>query len=106
MPIKSNLLSIAFKFGLSLSVIASLTQVVQARPDTKAYSCPALKNFVTSHGAVTMNTKNSYVYKRFVSNRSYCQMSQLLERTKVPSASGSCFLNICYDRQNREQGGR
>lgn len=73
------------------------TQSANARPSTQSFTCEGVKAFVNQRGAVVMDTKNNRVYKRFVKNRSFCELVQATARMSVPTKSGRCSLKICKD---------
>ncbi len=68
-----------------------------ARPNTKSYTCSGVQNLVSSRGAIVLNTKNSSVFERFVANQSFCQRNEKTKLISVPTKSGTCRLNVCYE---------
>ncbi|MDD9909619.1 MAG: hypothetical protein OXR62_08005 [Ahrensia sp.] len=80
-----------------MAVLLILTGHAEARPSTKSFTCEDAREFVNQQGAVVMDTKSSRVYRRFVSNRSYCSAFELIEWHFVPTKSGSCSLKICEE---------
>ena len=92
------------KSGVFITAITSIVMIgsgyverVEARPSTKALSCSAVKQLVNQRGGVVLDTKNSRVYKRFVKNRTFCNLEQVTRNISVPSKSGSCRLKICVE---------
>lgn len=69
----------------------------EARPSTQAFTCAGVQNFVEDRGAVVMNTTKSWVYRRFVADRSYCDRGESTVRYSVPTQSGRCGLRICKE---------
>ncbi len=82
---------------LGLTANLATTKSAEARPSTQQFTCPALKQFINQRGAVVMDTKNNRVYKRFVKNRSFCELVQGTARFTVPTQSGTCRVKICRD---------
>ncbi len=86
--------------ALGAVAIATIVQpgTADARPDTKSFTCEGVRDYVADRGAVVMNTKNRNVYRRFVSNQSFCQYNEGLRLHFVPTRSKkSCSLKICVD---------
>ncbi|MEE9375664.1 MAG: hypothetical protein V3V04_04960, partial [Rhizobiaceae bacterium] len=63
-----------FFASVSAAIVSTflLPQLADARPSTRSYSCERVKDIIHDRGAIVLNTKNSHVYRRFVSNRNYC----------------------------------
>lgn len=61
------------------------TTIVQARPDTRYMSCGQANSLVQNNGAIIFST-GAHTYDKYVKNRAYCNMGQILERAFVPTA--------------------
>lgn len=91
------------KTTLSTAVaVLCLVGVAEARESTQNYTCSGAKQLVKSKGAIVLNTKNSNIYKRFVANRSYCSIDQIVKFHSVPTKAGRCLLKICVDYEPKE----
>ena len=87
----------------ALAISQAVSSVAHARPNSNAYTCPALKDLVAQRGAVVLNTKSSstyQVYGRFVANRSYCGSDERLMGFKVPAKESTCKLKLCIKSDN------
>ncbi len=83
--------------GAALAFALLSTTGADARPSTKSYSCQGVKQLISQRGAVVMDTKNRSVYRRFVSSRRQCQLTEKTERFTVPTSTGRCRLLVCKD---------
>ncbi len=73
------------------------TSLAAARPSTRSFTCDGLVRFIQARGAVVMNTKNAYVYRRFVAHSGYCYAGETTVYYAVPTKTGTCRLQICED---------
>ena len=90
-------------FVAALAISQVIIPVAHARPNSNAYTCPALKDLVAQRGAVVLNTKSNstyQVYGRFVANRSYCGSDEQLIGFKVPAKESTCKLKLCIKSDN------
>lgn len=77
---------------------AFITTGAEARPNTRSYSCSALRQLIARRGAVVMNYKGNSVYKKFVRDVRFCRFPHnTVRRFSVASKSGRCSLLICYE---------
>lgn len=83
---------------LTTVLVPAFVAPTLARDTTRAYTCSQVQALVKQRGAVVLDTKNSSVYKRFVSSRKHCSLEEVTERYTVPTKSGSCRLKICIGR--------
>ena len=97
MPIRLLLSTVIF--------FLSLSQLTQARDSTLNYTCHGAKELIRRYGAVVLDTKGPYVYKRFVHNRRWCNLEEVTKRYRVPTRDGWCQLRICH-QLNPGAGGR
>lgn len=91
------LLTTGFMFGTSM-------EEANARSSTKSFTCEGVKDLVYDRGAIVLNTKNRNVYRRFVANRSFCQVEEIVKSYRVPTRTGSCRLLICREITYRRNG--
>jgi hypothetical protein len=70
----------------------------QSRPSTLAMSCAQTARLVGSRGAIVMNTGPN-TYDRYVSNRNFCEINEVLEPIWAPTADNpQCFIGYrCRD---------
>lgn len=83
-------------FTIVISMI--YVNIATARPSTRSFTCDELVRFIQARGAVVMNTKNAYVYRRFVAHSGYCYAGETAVYHTVPTKTGKCRLKICEDR--------
>ena len=90
-------------FVAVLAASQVILTAAHARPNSNAYTCPALQDLVAQRGAVVLNTKSNstyQVYGRFVANRSYCGSDEKLIGFKVPAKESTCKLKLCIKSDN------
>jgi len=61
--------------SITTLAVVSLSAAAQARPDLRQMSCSQAQNMVYQYGAVVFTT-GPHTYKRYVSNRRYCDRWQ------------------------------
>ncbi len=93
-----------FKTGIAVTSIAHillaftpLASTADARPSTQRFGCLGLNDFIDDAGAVVMNTKSRYVYKRLVADRSFCEREKRIVRISVPTRDGRCRVFTCRE---------
>ena len=87
-PHFKSVLSIATVSIVSLAATAS----AQPRSDTNRMTCAAAKALVTQQGGVVLGTGPS-LFDRYVSSRSACMSTQIIEPAYVPTADNrQCFV--------------
>lgn len=97
MPLVKPLVTTGFLAAVAFVGLSVLPQAAEARPSTKSYTCSGLKSFIKSRGAVVMNTKNRFVYRRFVASTRFCPVYERATRFTVPTRSGSCRVLVCEE---------
>ena len=94
-----NFKSTALTFILAAVTVLSATAIftpADARPSTRSYSCPEVRDLIRTQGAVVMDTKNTSIYRRFVHSLHYCKPpDNSLVKYSVPTKTGTCKLKIC-----------
>lgn len=92
-PITSSIATLAVTLGFA----ALSGSAADARPSTQDFTCSGVRAFVAQKGTVVMNTKNSYVYRKFYAPDYQCPFSTVHTRYSVPTKSGMCTLFICRE---------
>ena len=87
---------------IAVTIAATLlttAAVAQNRPSTTAMTCQQAASLVYARGAIVLGT-GGYTYDRFVRDRSFCQVTEALERSAwVPTRdTPTCFVGYrCYE---------
>lgn len=89
-------------FGIALLAGLGVSMKAEARLSTGNYTCSDVKDLIFQQGAITLNTKDTSVYERFVADRSFCRANERLQRVNVPSKSERCRLQFCRPRNDND----
>jgi len=89
--------------GICAAVIAASTVPADAisRVRSDLNSCAAVQAVVQREGAVILQhaskrVPNYLLYDRYVANRNFCTLGEVLERKSVPAAdTASCRVYVC-----------
>lgn len=86
---------LALVFCLTLLVAGAATPAeAQNRPLTRAMSCAAAQNLVSSRGAIVLNT-DQFIYDRYVRNAGFCPNQQTTRAAMVPTKdNANCFIGF------------
>ena len=91
---------VALALALAIGFCLGLPSIAEARLSTKNFTCSDVKDLIFQQGAITLNTKNASVYRRFVADRSFCKQNETAKRISVPSKSNKCRLQHCAQRED------
>jgi len=89
----------ALVFYLALSMVGIVVPAAaQNRPLTRAMSCAAAQNLVSSRGSIVLNT-DQFIYDRYVRNARFCLKQQTTRAAMVPTKdNANCFIGfICEE---------
>lgn len=77
---------VAFRPVLLFAILGVLPSALQAqqRPMTQTMDCAAARQLVARAGAVVLGT-GPYTYDRYVRDRSFCQLAEILDPAWVPT---------------------
>ncbi len=77
---------------LSIALVTATTGDAQTRASTVNRSCATSRQDVLSQGAVVIGT-GGHTYDRFVRDRSFCELNEVVEPAWVPSRDAqACFI--------------
>ncbi len=87
--------------AIAFSVVASAA-FAQARPFTPRLSCSEAAAIVMARGGVVLST-GATTYDRYVRDRSFCQISEVLKPAFVATASNpQCFIGYTCVESSRD----
>lgn len=69
--------------SVAMALVSSVAYA-QQRPMTPDLNCAAARQLVSRAGAIVLST-GPYTYDRYVRDRSFCQLGEILEPTWVPT---------------------
>lgn len=97
MKLTRSIASFTALMTVSLGVVALTASAVEARPNTKDFTCTGVRDYIEQKGTVVMNTKNSNVYRKFYAPHYQCPFSNVHTRYDAPTKTGMCTLFICRE---------
>lgn len=97
MKLTRSIPSFMVLMAVSLGGVALTGSAVEARPNTKDFTCAGVRDYIGQKGTVVMNTKNSNVYRKFYAPHYQCPFSNVHTRYDAPTKTGMCTLFICRE---------